>query len=740
MGAVETLADDLLALIVQEDPLAEMVIGFPGSEEQAPRSQRERGAGAAGGRDGGHGGRAGGRWERSDHRGRGEPAGRRADRPARRPSGRPRHDRLQLRTGVAPAHDPPVTRPPTPTPTAFFRLLVAVPGYLETVAERNRTGVAARRLPVADRAEHLVRHLDGYLADPAGDPLRRVPVADSAERDRLLLDVVRPAFARYRDVVAAEVVPRGRPADQPGLCWIPGGDSAYTGLVRMHTTTDRTPQELHDTGLELIAALADEYVEIGSRTFGLHTVEEIRARLRSDPSLRWGTPRRCSPLPPRRSSGPRRRLRAGSGSGPRTVACWSPCPRWTRPRPVGLLPAGDSGRQPTRHVLRQHPSDDRARPHRQRGHRVPRGRAGPPLPGQHLPGARGPARPPPARRDQPFAEGWGLYSERLADEMGLYSGGIARLGMLGQDSVRAARLVVDTGLHAFGWSRQQVVDYLRGNTVMSEVEVQHETDRYIEAPGQALSYMVGRLESSGQGPCDRSARRRSTCTHHVSSAVADPRTCSTASWPRGPRRPTRAQPASPLRVSSGPELAGRGRGRRGRPPSGRPRRRGRAARGGRSSPLARRQAAVLGEPVDGVGVEHLAPDVGVVAGAVAAAEDVVEVGGAVARRRGRHVDARGRAAPRPRTRSTSSTVVVRREAVPRLVQQRRGEVLRGREALAEPPRRVQPLAPARPAAARRSRGGARSSRSTSGSSSHISLTCDGNSTKSRGTAVPENVG
>jgi uncharacterized protein (DUF885 family) len=101
------------------------------------------------------------------------------------------------------------------------------------------------------------------------------------------------------------------------------------------------------------------------------------------------------------------------------------------------------------------------------------------------------------RRLSPFtayAEGWGLYAERLADEMGLYSGDVARLGMLAEDSVRAARLVVDTGLHAKGWSRQRVVDFLRANTTMSDVEIRTETDRYISAPGQALAYMTGRLE------------------------------------------------------------------------------------------------------------------------------------------------------------------------------------------------------------------------------------------------------
>jgi uncharacterized protein (DUF885 family) len=93
-----------------------------------------------------------------------------------------------------------------------------------------------------------------------------------------------------------------------------------------------------------------------------------------------------------------------------------------------------------------------------------------------------------------YIEGWGLYTERLADEMGLYSSDEARLGMLGLDSMRAGRLVVDTGLHALGWTRQQAVDYLRENTMMDASEIDSEVDRYIETPGQALAYMVGRLE------------------------------------------------------------------------------------------------------------------------------------------------------------------------------------------------------------------------------------------------------
>jgi uncharacterized protein (DUF885 family) len=93
-----------------------------------------------------------------------------------------------------------------------------------------------------------------------------------------------------------------------------------------------------------------------------------------------------------------------------------------------------------------------------------------------------------------FGEGWGLYAERLADEMGLYSTPMDRLGMLSADSMRACRLVVDTGLHALGWSRRQAIDYMVANSPMTESHVTAEIDRYIVRPGQALAYMIGRLE------------------------------------------------------------------------------------------------------------------------------------------------------------------------------------------------------------------------------------------------------
>jgi uncharacterized protein (DUF885 family) len=93
-----------------------------------------------------------------------------------------------------------------------------------------------------------------------------------------------------------------------------------------------------------------------------------------------------------------------------------------------------------------------------------------------------------------FMEGWGLYAERLADEMGLYSNDLQRLGMLSTDSWRSARLVVDTGMHAKGWSRDQAVDFLVDNTAVARSEAEVEIDRYIGWPGQALAYRIGQRE------------------------------------------------------------------------------------------------------------------------------------------------------------------------------------------------------------------------------------------------------
>ncbi|MGH8910411.1 MAG: DUF885 domain-containing protein [Egibacteraceae bacterium] len=380
---------------------------------------------------------------------------------------------------------------------SFLIRLTAVQEFLAKAAARHRGGVAAGRLPVAERVRRTIARLDSYLANPAGDPLRRPPLSDAyaAERDRLLADVVRPAFATYRDVLDSEIAPYGRTQERPGLCWLPNGEATYSSLTRVHTTTDRTPEELHQTGLDLIEQLAEEYVAIGSGVFGVRTVAEVHHQMRTDPALRWGSAEEL--LAAARAAIDRAERVAPNWFGrlPSHRCALEPTPEAEAADAAAAyyMPPALDGSRPGTYFANTHRAAERDRcvSEATAFHEA--------VPGHHfqVTVAQELTQLPRLRRlawINSYIEGWGLYAERLADEMGLYSNDIARLGMLAMDSMRAARLVVDTGLHAFGWSRQRVVDYLREHTVMADVEIAEETDRYIEMPGQALSYMVGRLE------------------------------------------------------------------------------------------------------------------------------------------------------------------------------------------------------------------------------------------------------
>lgn len=376
--------------------------------------------------------------------------------------------------------------------------LAAIPRYLEQAADRHRAGVAAGRVPV----EHLVRaaigHLDRYLAAPDSDPLLRQPAPSeefAAERERVLAEVVRPAFAAYRDALATDIAPHGRPPEKPGVCWLPDGERIYASLARTHTTTDRTPDELHETGLRIIGELAAEYREIGSRVFGTGDLAEIFRRLRTDPELRWRSAEEL--LDTARSA-----ISRAEEAAPRWFGRIPPHKWVVEPVPAAEAPGGPAafylqpsvdGSRPGIYFANTHEVTERFR------HAAEVTAFHEAIPGHHfqLSTALTLTDLPLLRRIGDFnayAEGWGLYSERLAAEMGLYSDDVALLGMLTMDSMRAGRLVVDTGLHAKGWSRQQAVDYLREHTPMPQVEIESEVDRYIAYPGQALSYMVGRLE------------------------------------------------------------------------------------------------------------------------------------------------------------------------------------------------------------------------------------------------------
>ncbi|QUH00362.1 DUF885 domain-containing protein [Saccharopolyspora erythraea] len=381
---------------------------------------------------------------------------------------------------------------------AFLRRLDGIPAFTDSAAHRHLIGLESGRLPVRRLVIEAVEHLDRHLAAPASDPLLAPEMhgADlEAERVRLLETGVRPALRRYRDVLATEIAPHARPDDEPGLCWLPGGREIYRRLVRVHTTTDRTPLELHETGVAMLAELKGEYAEFGRRALGVSDPAEIVRLLRRDPPRRWRdgpellqaareaiaraesvAPEWFGRLPAKRCEVQAVHESSGSSTPP---AFYVP-PSLDGSRPGTYFAATDRAEQRSRHtaeVIAFHEG----------------------VPGHHmqLSLAQELGDLPMLRRllETPACvEGWALYTERLAGEMGLYSDDLQRLGMVSEDALRAARLVVDTGLHEFGWSRRQAVEHMLEHTTLTPLEVEDEVDRYIVLPGQPLSYMTGRLE------------------------------------------------------------------------------------------------------------------------------------------------------------------------------------------------------------------------------------------------------
>ncbi|MDQ0382308.1 DUF885 domain-containing protein [Amycolatopsis thermophila] len=374
--------------------------------------------------------------------------------------------------------------------SGFLARLAAIPSFVDEVIERQSGSL----VPPGFLVDAAIGYFDRLLATPGVAPLSLDVGSRAAERDTLLENTVRPALARYREFLVAELKPRARPAEEAGLCWQPGGLQRYAGLIRAHTTTERSAQELHDIGLALIADLAGEFRALGRRVFGTGELGEVFTRLRTDPALRWDSGEEL--------------LAAARTAIARAEA---EAPRWFRTVPpqrceVRAVPETDADAGTIAYYIE--PALDGSRPGTYYANTTHAGERfrhvseavayHEAVPGHHFQLSLALGLDLPLLRRiaevNAYTEGWGLYAERLADEMGLYTGDVARFGLLTQDAMRAARLVVDTGMHALGWSRQRAVDYLRENTPMAPVEIEEEIDRYAGCPGQALSYMAGRLE------------------------------------------------------------------------------------------------------------------------------------------------------------------------------------------------------------------------------------------------------
>ncbi len=381
---------------------------------------------------------------------------------------------------------------------SYLRRLHGVPGYLGQARERALDGVAAGRVPTRRGVEQTAERLDAYLRGPAEDDLVAGMVTGTAVENEvrgLVAQSVRPALAALLETLSGPVLAAARPDERSGLLHVPGGGEMYARAVAAHTTTTRSPDEIHRLGLDLCEALRDEYAVLGQRVFGTGDFDAIVDRLRHDPDLRYSTAEDLLTDAWAAVARAETALPDWFGRTPSASCAVVPMNEVLAPAAVlgEYLPSSGDGTRPGRYNVNTHAPRTRTR-YEYETLAFHEG-----VPGHHLQFglAQELTRLPAFRRYlyvPAFGEGWGLYAERLADEIGLYSGDLYRFGMLSFDSWRACRLVVDTGLHHRGWTRRQAIDFMLANSALTPENVANEVDRYIAWPGQALAYMTGRLE------------------------------------------------------------------------------------------------------------------------------------------------------------------------------------------------------------------------------------------------------
>jgi uncharacterized protein (DUF885 family) len=387
------------------------------------------------------------------------------------------------------------------TPERFDSLLGRLdryPAYIGAHLENLREGLAARRTaakPVVARVIEQTRRMAETPVDES--PLMTALAGlDDGQRTRLrsaLEAKVYPALQRFLDGIDA-YAPHARAED--GIWSLPDGEQIYRTAILASTTIQAGAQELHDYGLEQIESIDRERGEI-ARKLGHKDIPSLRNALEADPAnyakqsqelvdLAVSQIDRAAAVAPRYFG---REPRAGC-----IVKAVEPFQEREVPPAFYLPPAADGSRPGMYYVNTYQPE---SRPLHQLATRTYHEA----VPGHHfqiaiefeLEGLHRFRRHGSRLAGVGFAEGWGLYSERLADEMGLFEDPRERFGMLDAQAWRAARLVVDTGIHAFRWERQRSIDLLQ-QIGLSQLEAETETDRYIAWPGQALAYMVGQRE------------------------------------------------------------------------------------------------------------------------------------------------------------------------------------------------------------------------------------------------------
>ncbi|MDA9893297.1 DUF885 domain-containing protein [Flavobacteriaceae bacterium] len=400
-------------------------------------------------------------------------------------------------------------RPITSKKTAlkYLTLLKAIPTYIDKQKELISKGLEAGIGQPLVIFEGYESTYEQHITPTAEEnfyysPFLNLPEPISErEKDSLreaakevILKSVIPSFMKVKSFFEDTYYPNTRTAI--GVSTSPNGKEYYQSRIDFYTTLEMTPESIHKKGLEEVARIKKQMEAIIQEVKFKGSFSEFLRYLRTDPKFYAKTPDELlaharniakkldEQLPRYFKTLPRKPY--GVAPVPDAIA-----PKYTSGRYVGTSP---DSTDPGYYWVNTY--DLPSRPL----YAIPSLTAHEAVPGHHLQGALNNELPesiPQFRRNlylSAYGEGWGLYTEYLANEMGIYTTPYEHFGKLTYEMWRACRLVVDTGIHAFGWTREEAVDFMAKNTALSLHEVNTEIDRYISWPGQALSYKIGELK------------------------------------------------------------------------------------------------------------------------------------------------------------------------------------------------------------------------------------------------------
>ena len=386
----------------------------------------------------------------------------------------------------------------------YLARLHQFPRLFDQIIANSRQGMRDGLMPPRFLLEQVVPQAQSVADDltegnPFAQPVAKFPSSiNPADQERLRREIlaavrneVAPAYGKYARFVRDEYAPHGR--TEVGIWALPGGDARYRYAIRTQTTTDMTPDQIHELGLRQVAATEAEMLQVAQK-LGFKDVASLNQHIRADRKLYGSSSQQIFDLYQKYTDQMYVELPRLFGRLPANKLAVVPMESFREKAgvPADYTEGSPQTARPGRINVNMYDPENRLLLN------VEAIAYHEGVPGHHLQLSIAQELPslPPFRQHAgytAFVEGWALYSERLGKEVGFYQDPYSDYGRLENEMWRAIRLVVDTGVHYKHWSRQQMVDYFHKYTAMDEPNIQTEVDRYIAVPGQALAYKLGQL-------------------------------------------------------------------------------------------------------------------------------------------------------------------------------------------------------------------------------------------------------